>query len=134
MKGFDLLSLNTAPRFFSPTKMILRYSSEFLKALEPLLLALKSRPKLARHDIQSRRDNHGFVEKFIDSFIETPNVEETVHLVETEDGSQIGVHSFLRQEDAKSPTAAVLHCHGRGMIMGSVAACSKAFGCGECRG
>lgn len=106
-------------------KMPLQYSPEFLKALAPLLPALTSRAKPAIHDIQSRRNNHGFVEKLLDAFPTATEVEETVHHAEAADGYQIAVHAFTRKEKSHTPTAAVLHCHGGGMIMGSVAAFSK---------
>lgn len=106
--------------------MPLQYSAEFFKVLEPLLPALQSRPKPATHDIVSRRKNHDFIDKLLQLLPDAPNVEESVHHVQAADGYQIAVHAFfLKKEDRSqlpSPptTAAVLHCHGGGMIMGSV--------------
>ncbi|KAI1612029.1 triacylglycerol lipase [Exophiala viscosa] len=107
--------------------MPLQYSAKFSEALVPLIPTLKSRAKPETHDIEGRRKNHALIIQMLSHLPDVPQVEETVHHVEAEDGYQIAVHAFTvkSQQQSKIPTAGVLHCHGGGMIMGSVAGFSK---------
>ncbi|KIV76953.1 hypothetical protein PV11_08798 [Exophiala sideris] len=105
--------------------MPLQYSAEFFKVFEPLIPTLKARPKPPPHDIETRRKNHGLIVQMLSHLPDTPNVEETVHHVKSDDGYHIAVHAFTVKSQSETPTAGVLHCHGGGMIMGSVGGFSK---------
>lgn len=101
----------------------LQYDPEFAKALEPLLpvLAGRERPKL--HDVEARRSGvDAFIGFLMTRIPETPDVETAIHHAPAADGHQVPVLVFRKKDSATtptSPTAAVLHLHGGGMISGS---------------
>jgi acetyl esterase/lipase len=49
------------------------------------------------------------------------DVERTIHQVKAPDGVQIDIYEFRKTTISReSPGPAILHCHGGGMILGSV--------------
>ncbi len=104
--------------------MALKYDPEFLQAFAPLIPQLAGETRPAVHDVATRRANSGRFQFFIDKLPDAPDVETTIHHVEAADGHQIPVYSFIKKTSTDShsqnPGPAILHCHGGGMILGSV--------------
>lgn len=101
--------------------MPLSFDPEYYEAMAPMLPAMAALAKPAVHDVETRRERSAVGLALLTSRI-TPakDVEQTVHQVEAADGVKIAVHQFANKASAAAPTPAILHCHGGGMILGSV--------------
>ncbi|KEF53476.1 uncharacterized protein A1O9_10451 [Exophiala aquamarina CBS 119918] len=99
------------------------YDPEFAKAIEPLLPLLASRPRAAVHDVQSRRATSKEATSALVGLIPmNPDVQITVHQVTAHDGYLITVHEYrMKTVSSSTPTSAIVHAHGGGMIMADVA-------------
>jgi len=106
--------------------MPLQYDPEYYKALEPLIPILAAAPQPAVHDVAARRTNfEGFFGSMLEKLPDSPDVEETVHQIKAQDGTSLQVHRFVKKGSDSTPGPAILHIHGGGMILGSVALFSK---------
>ncbi|KIY03982.1 uncharacterized protein Z520_00674 [Fonsecaea multimorphosa CBS 102226] len=105
--------------------MPLKYDPEYFKAFEPLIPMLAARPKPAVHDIEARRQSmEAAITLFKDAMPAAPDVERQEHSITTPAGVTLPVFSFFKKGTSTSsettPGPAILHCHGGGMILGSV--------------
>ncbi|PVH76577.1 arylesterase/monooxygenase [Cadophora sp. DSE1049] len=109
--------------------MSLKFDPDFLEATASygpdLTSATLNKPAI--HDVETRR---AVIEKMITTAqnnLPTPlDVEETVYYVKAADGYDIPIYAFLKRgRSSATVTSALLHCHGGGMISGSVAMCRK---------
>lgn len=98
------------------------YDPEYAKAFEPFLPLLALQPKAAVHDVPVRRTRCSEVLVPLSNAIPmSPEVEVTVHHVESYDGHKMAVHEYRTKSTPSSgPTSAVLHSHGGGMIVADV--------------
>ncbi|KIW90847.1 uncharacterized protein Z519_08630 [Cladophialophora bantiana CBS 173.52] len=102
--------------------MALKYDPEYFKAFEPMIPMLAARPKPAVHDIEGRRKGfEAAISLLTGSLPESPDVEQKEHIITTPAGVTLPVYSFIKKGASKTPGPAILHCHGGGMILGSVA-------------
>ncbi|KAA8644184.1 hypothetical protein EYZ11_010247 [Aspergillus tanneri] len=109
--------------------MSLAHDPEFSKAAAWLLSELATTLSPAVHDIQSRRTaiTARYAAAF-DKLPAAPEVEQSVHRIQSYDGQTINVYRFAK----KSPTSvvpgpAILHTHGGGTIVGNVDLSKKAL-------
>jgi acetyl esterase/lipase len=98
------------------------FDPEFAKVFEPLLPALAAQGRPAVHDVQTRRATSKQVVAALVAHIPlSPDIEITVHHVKAQDGYLITVHEYRNKTAASStPTSAVVHAHGGGMILADV--------------
>jgi acetyl esterase/lipase len=108
--------------------MPLKYDPEFFPAFEPIIPILKAAPQPALHDIQARRAGMeaGLTLLMAALPLDAPDVEEAEHSITTPSGAKLSVFSFIKKSAESSTPGgkagpALLHCHGGGMILGSVA-------------
>ncbi|KAH7068950.1 esterase/lipase [Paraphoma chrysanthemicola] len=88
--------------------------ADFLVAVQPLIEAFGSLPKLPAHDVNGRRER---LKAFVTPIVIPEDVSVTVFNITSTDGVQIPIHHIKKKTlDPKSPTAAVLHAHGGGLI------------------
>ena len=105
-----------------------QFNPEFLKAFEPLLPMMAAAPKPAVHDVNARRVGmEATIPAFLGQLPDTPDVEENIYHVDAADGYKIPVYGFTKKGAASTPGPAILHCHGGGMILGSVEVFKKAI-------
>lgn len=98
------------------------YDPEFAKAIEPLLPLMAARPRVAVHDVETRRAaTKEAIGAFVSLIPTSPDIQMTVHQVAAQDGYQITVHEYrMKTVSSSTPTSAVVHAHGGGMIAGDV--------------
>ena len=105
--------------------MALSYDPEYAKAIEPILPMLASQPRADVHDVQTRRAR---IKEAMSAFVSlipmSSDIEITVHRVAAHDGYQITVHEYRMKSapasTSSTPTSAVVHAHGGGMITADV--------------
>ncbi|KAJ4512028.1 hypothetical protein HRR83_005977 [Exophiala dermatitidis] len=114
--------------------MPLSYDPDYFKSWGPKLALIAGVPKPALHDIAARRAGFdGSIHAMGSSLPDSPGVETAVHQIDTHDGTRISVYSFIPKKSASGessaadPGPAILHCHGGGMILGSVELFKKAL-------
>ncbi|EXJ71201.1 uncharacterized protein A1O5_06195 [Cladophialophora psammophila CBS 110553] len=108
--------------------MPLQFDPEFLKVFEPLIPLLSARPKLAVQDIRpSREGREAGLAVFFRRLPDSPDVEQTVYHADAPDGHQVPVYHFAKKSASSEPGPGILHCHGGGMILGSVPVFSRAI-------
>ncbi|KIW33527.1 uncharacterized protein PV07_00368 [Cladophialophora immunda] len=102
--------------------MTLKYDAEYFQAFEPMIPMLAARPKPAVHDIEGRRKGfEAAITMLKDLLPQSPDVEQKEHSITTPAGVTLSVFSFTKKGTAtETPGPAILHCHGGGMILGSV--------------
>lgn len=108
--------------------MALKYDPEYYKAIEPLIPMMASQPKPPPNDVETRRKVfEPSLALMANTLPDSPLVEQTEHTIDTPAGHKLSVYSFIKKGGAPSqaPGPAVLHCHGGGMILGSVAMMAK---------
>lgn len=98
------------------------FDPEYAKAIEPLLPVLASRARAAVHDVQTRRaESKEVLAALVGQIPLSPDIEITVHQVKAQDGYQLIVHEYRNKTASSStPTSAVVHAHGGGMIVADV--------------
>ncbi|KAH0848512.1 hypothetical protein AYO21_08510 [Fonsecaea monophora] len=103
--------------------MSLKYDAEFFKFFEPIIPMLAARPKPAVHDVEARRKGfEAALVLFRGALPESPDVEQKEHSFTTPAGVALSVTSFIKKgTSAGTPGPAIVHFHGGGMILGSVA-------------
>jgi len=105
--------------------MPLSLDPEYHKAVEPLLTAFENAPKLPIGDIQGRRtalDN--LIGGLVAQIPEATNVKEEVYHVKSQDGFEMSLYHYVRQDGDTSRSAlepAVYYLHGGGYICMDVA-------------
>jgi acetyl esterase/lipase len=109
--------------------MALKYDPEFFKVFEPLIPILKAAPQPAVHDIEGRRKGFEAGLTLLSEMMpfEAPDVEQAEHKFTTPAGVELSVYSFIKKGSSSTPGPAILHCHGGGMILGSVSQQAKAI-------
>ncbi|OCT45133.1 arylesterase/monooxygenase [Cladophialophora carrionii] len=108
--------------------MSLKYDPDFFKAFEPLIPVISATPKAAVHDVEGRRKGLEAGLALLSQMMpyEAPDVEQTEHKFKSAAGVELSIYSFIKKGSSSStPSSAVLHCHGGGMILGNVAQMSK---------
>ncbi|EXJ84029.1 hypothetical protein A1O3_04696 [Capronia epimyces CBS 606.96] len=102
--------------------MPLSVDPDFQTAWGPIASAMASVPKVAVHDVATKRARFdAAMPAFVSLIPDSPDVETAVFQVDSYDGAKISVHGFTKKSvDALSPGPAILHVHGGGMIVGSV--------------
>ncbi|EXJ55892.1 hypothetical protein A1O7_08823 [Cladophialophora yegresii CBS 114405] len=107
--------------------MSLKYDPEFFKAFEPLMPAISAAPKSPVHDVEGRRKGLEAGLTLLAQLMpfDAPDVEQTEHRFTSAAGVELSIYSFIKKGSSPTPTSAILHCHGGGMILGSVATMSK---------
>ncbi|PLB55709.1 hypothetical protein P170DRAFT_433219 [Aspergillus steynii IBT 23096] len=102
--------------------MPLTLDPEFAQAADWLLSAMASKSPPAVHDVQARRV--GITANYAAMFAKlpaAPDVEQSVHQIQSFDGKPISVYRFAKKTAASTtPGPAVLHTHGGGKIQGDV--------------
>lgn len=103
--------------------MSLQFDPEFLQAIQPYLDDFAAAKKPAIHDIEAQRDRYALETALVNELAaEDSGVGVVEHQIETV-GGQISVFEFRKDSktnDTISPSAAIFHVHGGGMIMGRV--------------
>lgn len=99
------------------------WDPEFATAAGPILEAVGAAPKIAVHDVTTRRQAFpALFTALAAAFEPPPGVEHKQLSVKAADGYDIPVvHFFPTKPKDGKPTAAVVHFHGGGLIMGDVA-------------
>ncbi|KAH7407182.1 arylesterase/monooxygenase [Cadophora sp. MPI-SDFR-AT-0126] len=101
--------------------MSLQLDPEYRKTIEPLIAMISGAPRLAAHDITSRRA--GFeagMGALLGSIPAVDDVEQIHHKTIAKDGHSVSIYQFEKKATRSKPGPAILHCHGGGMILGSV--------------
>lgn len=102
--------------------MPLTYDPEFSQAAAWLLSEMATNARPALHDVQVRRT--GITARYAAMFEKlpaAPDVEQTVHQIQSFDGKPIAVYRFAKKTPSSTaPGPAVLHTHGGGKIQGDV--------------
>ncbi|OAP62872.1 hypothetical protein AYL99_02099 [Fonsecaea erecta] len=99
------------------------YDPEYFKAFEPMIPMLAAQPKHAVHDVQGRRTGfESAITALKDLVPPSPDVEQKEYSITTPAGVTLSVFGFTKKGTSteKTPGPALLHCHGGGMILGSV--------------
>ncbi|OAP53715.1 triacylglycerol lipase [Fonsecaea erecta] len=108
--------------------MPLSVDPEYYEAVAPLLPAVATLPKPGLHDVQTHRER-GVAELglLMSRVALAKDVDQSVHEVEAADEFKIPVYRFAAKTTRSALGPAILHCHGGGMILGSVAAFAPAL-------
>jgi acetyl esterase/lipase len=101
--------------------MSLRYDPEYFEVLKPLLPVLAKRPQLTLDSIvSSRKARDAGIEALLSRLPDCPDVETTYHSTHAPDGCTVSIIKLAKSNvPSGSPTSALLHFHGGGMIVGS---------------
>ncbi|KAK4936738.1 hypothetical protein LTR10_022462 [Elasticomyces elasticus] len=105
--------------------MPLEFDPEYKQASEALLSQFAGAPPPKVHDVHARRTGSDVVFAAIAAATPDPDsslgqVDVSEHKHALDDGTEISVHRFVKRDSGPSNPPAILHCHGGGMIMGSV--------------
>ena len=107
--------------------MSLQYDTEFAKEAAPILQQLAQAPKLALHDVATRRTMLGAM--MSEKFSLPDDVEHVVHSVAAPDGCTIPVYHFRKKlPPREGGEPAIVHIHGGGYIALSAAGCATPHG------
>ena len=107
--------------------MSLQYDTEFAKEAAPILQQLAQAPKLALHDVATRRTMLG--DMMSEKFSLPDDVEHVVHSVAAPDGCTIPVYHFRKKLPPREEgEPAIVHIHGGGYIALSAAGCATPHG------
>lgn len=103
--------------------MPLSLDSEYFKALEPLLPILGNAPKLPVGDVQSRRTAlDSIIGGLVAQIPEATDVDDEVYRVKSQDGSEVSLYRYVRQDSSSSVLGpCVYYLHGGGLISMDVA-------------
>ncbi|RSM04477.1 hypothetical protein CEP52_006798 [Fusarium oligoseptatum] len=107
--------------------MPLHFDPELLDAVQSHLDELEKFEKPAVNDIKGQRARHNRETKLANELMpDTPCVDVVEHQVQSFLGGNIAVFEFrAHSKKSLSPTAAIIHIHGGGMIAGKVMDSSK---------
>lgn len=98
-----------------------RYDLEFLKALQAVQSKLAFFPSLPVHDVSGRRMNMGRMRQLLGQPKDNSNDVKVIEFtITSEDNTPIPLFQFVKSNPKGVPASAILHCHGGGMILGSV--------------
>lgn len=99
-----------------------RYDSEYLNATEWMLPYLQGAPKAPILDVLAYREETELWLKSNFELLPMPeDVKYSVHHIKAPDGVQIDIYEFQKTTIPRSsPGPALLHCHGGGMVLGTV--------------
>ncbi len=108
--------------------MPLKFDPEYFEAFKPLIPILSAAPQPALHDIEGRRKGFEAGLTLLTEMMpwDAPDVEQQEHKFTTSAGNELSIYSFIKKgSSGSSPGPAILHCHGGGMILGTVSQQAK---------
>lgn len=87
------------------------YDPEIASAVAPMMAMAAHAPKVAVHDVETRRKNFVFLEAILNAMPVSPGVEKKVYSTKTADGHDLEMTWFFPTEAPASAGPALLHTH-----------------------